>query len=98
MQPRGLVLLVLCFSSVSAQALTSTTTILVLPLQTATISTLPPAQPTSSDANPCQFADRNELLDRVINDWQGYNVSLLVQTALMCVSLFLVTAILMYLE
>ncbi|KAK3379010.1 hypothetical protein B0T24DRAFT_610532 [Lasiosphaeria ovina] len=44
----------------------------------ATLTTLPPAQPTGTDA--CAFDSLNSLVDRVASNWTGYNISLLVQT------------------
>ncbi|KAK0721820.1 hypothetical protein B0T26DRAFT_673596 [Lasiosphaeria miniovina] len=40
-----------------------------------TLATLPPAQPTGTDA--CAFDSINSLVDRVASDWTGYNISLL---------------------
>lgn len=45
---------------------------------TATLTTLPPALPTSNNTDPCAFTDRTSLLDRVESDWQDYNISMLV--------------------
>ena len=42
------------------------------------LSILPAAAP-SIGPDPCNFTDRNSLLARVESDWQGYNLSLLVQ-------------------
>ncbi len=44
----------------------------------ATLTTLPPALPTSNNTDPCAFTDRVSLLDRVESDWQDYNISMLV--------------------
>src|SRR5437762_6662067 len=46
----------------------------------ATLTTLPPASPTGNSTDPCAFADRITLIDRVEADWQNYNMSLLVAT------------------
>lgn len=46
----------------------------------ATLTTLPAAEPTSNNTDPCAFTDRNSLIDRVESDWTEYNVSLLVAT------------------
>lgn len=43
------------------------------------LTTLPPASPTTG-RDPCNFTDRNSLIDRVDSDWRGYNISLLVAT------------------
>ncbi len=40
----------------------------------------PPALPTGTNATLCAFNDRNSLIERVASDWQGGNISLLVQT------------------
>src|SRR4051812_13646666 len=75
-----LIILIFSFafcSQVATNEVTSSITIL-LP-QTSTITTLPPAQPSSGSSDPCDFGDRAALLDRVVSDWQGYNVSLLVE-------------------
>jgi len=77
MQIRVLTFFLLCFTPI--QALESSTSSPALPSQTATITTLPPAQASSNDTNPCDFSDRSALLDRVVSDWQGYNISLLVE-------------------
>ncbi|KAK0652796.1 hypothetical protein B0T16DRAFT_455143 [Cercophora newfieldiana] len=45
---------------------------------TSTTSTPLPPLPTSSDA--CSFEDLDSLIDRAVQDWAGYNMSLLVQT------------------
>jgi hypothetical protein len=66
----------LCYSP--AWALESSYTAPEMPWQTATVTTLPPAQPSSDDTNPCDFTDRWTMIDRVLSDWQGYNMSLLV--------------------
>lgn len=48
--------------------------------QPGNVTTLPPAVPSNNSSSPCNFSDRNSLLVRVESDWQGYNISLLVQT------------------
>jgi hypothetical protein len=58
----------------------SSSSITSLAPQTATITTLPPAQPSINSTNPCNFTDRDALLERVVVDWQSYNVSLLAET------------------
>jgi len=45
-----------------------------------TFTTPPSAFPTGSTSDLCAFVDRNDLINQVSNNWQGYNVSLLVQT------------------
>lgn len=77
MQMRVLTFFLLCFSA--ALALESSNSSPALPSQTRTITTLPPAEPSSNDTDPCDFADRDVLLDRVVSEWQGYNISLLVE-------------------
>ena len=47
---------------------------------TSSLTTLPPAQPTGNVSDPCAFEDRNNMIDRVEEVWQEYNVSLLVAT------------------
>ena len=48
------------------------------PLSSATA--LPPAVPTGNASDPCAFADRVALLDRIASDLDGYNMTLLVTT------------------
>lgn len=83
---------VLAFSLLSftpALALPSSSPSPALPSQTATVATLPPAQPSGNDTNPCDFADRSTLLNRVVSDWQGYNISLLAEICLgVCVLIY----------
>jgi hypothetical protein len=61
-------------------ALESSYTAPEFPPQTASTTTLPAAQPSGNNANPCDFTDRWSMIDRVLSDWQGYNISLLVST------------------
>jgi hypothetical protein len=76
MRVPSLTLFLLSFSPI--QALEGNESSIALPSQNIT-TTIPPAQPTSNDTNPCDFIDRSTLLNRVVNDWQGYNISLLVE-------------------
>lgn len=77
MQPCVLALFLLSFSP--TQALEAGTSP-ALPSQTATVTSLLPAQPSGNSTDPCAFPDRSTLLDRVVSEWQGYNITLLVET------------------
>jgi hypothetical protein len=65
------------FWSSPISAVDSSNTITALPSPTAAVTTLPPAQSKGNDTNPCDFTDRWTMLERVVSDWQGYNISLL---------------------
>jgi hypothetical protein len=49
-------------------------------VESATLTTLPPADPISNNSDPCAFSNRTGLLNRIDNDPEGYNISLLVTT------------------
>jgi len=46
----------------------------------ATVTSLPPASPEGNNNDPCAFADRQSLINRIDGNFERYNISLLVES------------------
>lgn len=77
-KPRSMKVFMTILALIIAPTLASS---MIQPLTSvATLTTLPPASPTGNNTDPCAFSDRKGLFDRIHNNIEAYNVSLLVRT------------------